>query len=157
MSGAGDSPPHHCTPYELVCWIRAKADEGIEWAQPRKHRFRRAASTLRLTTLGLTGASSVILGLQNLDCWGGLGFSLVTVATLVGAMESFFNWRSRWVLMESAQYRLRRIHDEIDYLLRATPPDQLTLGQIEPFFHRWQNVWTETSERWLEQRRTPNG
>ena len=90
-------------------------------------RPRHGSSGWGAAPLGLTGASSVILGLQNLDFWSGLGFSLVTVATLVGAMESFFNWRSRWVLMESAQYRLRRIHDEIDYLLRATPPDQLTL------------------------------
>jgi hypothetical protein len=88
---------------------------GIVWAQPRKKRFRSAASITRMVTLGLSGASTVILGLQDLDFWASLGFSLVALSTVVAAVEPFFNWRSRWVLMEEAQYELRRIRDELDY------------------------------------------
>ena len=43
--------------------------------------------------------------LQDLDFWSGLGFSLVALVTVINAVEPFFNWRSRWVLMEEAQYR----------------------------------------------------
>jgi hypothetical protein len=50
----------------------------------------------------------------------GLAFSLVAAGTLVNAVEPFFNWRSRWNLMERTQYRLQRIRDELEYLLVKT-------------------------------------
>jgi hypothetical protein len=46
----------------------------------------------------------------------------VASVTVLGALETFFNWRSRLVLMEEAQYRLNRLRDEIDYYLAATSP-----------------------------------
>ena len=38
------------------------------------------------------------------------------LVALISALEPFFNWRSRWILMEEAQYRLQRIRDELEYL-----------------------------------------
>jgi hypothetical protein len=61
-----------------------------------------------VASLILSGASTIILGLQNLDFWTELGFSLVAIATRVNALEPFFAWRSRWVLMEETQYRFYR-------------------------------------------------
>jgi hypothetical protein len=48
----------------------------------------------------LSGASTIILGVQNLDFRAGLGFALVALTTVVAAVEPFFNWRSRRLLME---------------------------------------------------------
>jgi hypothetical protein len=106
-----------------------------------------------MLALGLSAASTVILGLQDLDFWASLGFSLVALSTVVAAVEPFFNWRSRWVLMEEAQYELRRIRDELDYLLATHGDGELRSEDIEPFFQRCQQVWRQTSTRWLDQRR----
>jgi hypothetical protein len=106
-----------------------------------------------MVTLGLSGASTVILGLQDLDFWASLGFSLVALSTVVAAVEPFFNWRSRWVLMEEAQYELRRIRDELDYLLATRGDAELRREDVEPFFRRSQQVWRQTSTQWLDQRR----
>jgi hypothetical protein len=59
----------------------------------------------RIVSLVLAVASTIILGLQQLNFWTGLAFSFVAVGTLVSAVEPFFNWRSRWILMEEAQYK----------------------------------------------------
>jgi hypothetical protein len=146
-------PPAQLSPRELALWVRKEAVRGIAWAQPRKKRFRSAASITRITTLGLSAASTVILGLQDLDFWASLGFSLVAVSTVVAAVEPFFNWRSRWVLLEEAQYELRRIRDELDYMLATCGDSELRPQDIEPFFERSQQVWRQTSTRWLDQRR----
>ncbi|TWF75590.1 hypothetical protein FHX44_111474 [Pseudonocardia hierapolitana] len=146
-------PPQQLSARELALWVRSEAVRGIVWAQPRKKRFRSAASITRMVTLGLSGASTVILGLQDLDFWASLGFSLVALSTVVAAVEPFFNWRSRWVLMEEAQAELRRIRDELDYLLATRGDDELRREDIEPFFERSQQVWRQTSTRWLDQRR----
>jgi hypothetical protein len=55
--------------------------------------------------------------------------------------------------MEAAQYKLRRIQDELEYYLMKTPAADVTLDDLDPFFERLQGVWTETSERWLAYRR----
>jgi hypothetical protein len=104
-------------------------------------------------SLALAAGSTIILGLQHLNFWTGLAFSLVAVGTLVNAVEPFFNWRSRWILMEEAQYRLQRIRDELEYLLLKTPSPDVKFDDLDPFFERLQGVWTDTSERWLEYRR----
>src|SRR5687768_7810859 len=91
-------PPAVLTPRELVLWVRSEAVRGIAWAQQRKRRFRSAASVTRMILLALSAASTVILGLQDLDFWASLGFSLVALSTVVTAVEPFFNWRSRWIL-----------------------------------------------------------
>ena len=95
------------------------------------------------------GGIHLILGLQQLNFWTGLAFSLVAVGTLVNAVEPFFNWRSRWILMEEAQYRLQRIHDELDYHLLKTPSADVAFDDLDSYFERLQGVWTDTSERWV--------
>jgi hypothetical protein len=47
-----------------------------------------------MTILGLSASSTVILGLQDLDFWASVGFSLVALSTVVTAVEPFFNWRA---------------------------------------------------------------
>ena len=106
-----------------------------------------------MLSLVLAVSSTIILGLQHLNFWTGLAFSLVAVGTLVSAVEPFFNWRSRWILMEEAQYKLQRIQDESEYHLLKTPAADVTVDDLDPFFERLQSVWTDTSERWLAYRR----
>lgn len=146
-------PPEALTPRELALWVRAQTVRGIKWAQPRKRRFRSAASVTRMTILILSATSTVILGLQDLDMWASIGFTLVALSTVVTAVEPFFNWRSRWIMMEEAQYELRRIRDELDYLLATHRADELQRDQVEPLFAREQQVWRRTSTRWLDERR----
>jgi hypothetical protein len=115
-----------------------------------------------MLSLVLAVTSTIILGLQHLNFWTGLAFSLVAVGTLVSAVEPFFNWRSRWILMDEAQYKLRWIQDELEYHLLKTPAADLlktpaadvALDDLDPSFERLQGVWTDTSERWLAYRRS---
>jgi hypothetical protein len=140
-------------PHDVALRLQGQVGDGITWARHRKARFRRSASAIRVLSLALAAGSTIILGLQHLNLWTGLAFSLVAVGTLVNAVEPFFNWRSRWILMEEAQYRLQRIRDELEYLLLKTPSPDVKFDDLDPFFERIQGVWTDTSERWLEYRR----
>jgi hypothetical protein len=140
-------------PQDVALRLQSQVDDAITWARHRKARFRRSASAIRVLSLVLAVGSTIILGLQHLNFWTGLAFSLVAVGTLVNALEPFFNWRSRWILMEDAQYRFHRIQDELEYLLLKTPSPDVKLDDLDPFFERFQGVWADTSERWLEFRR----
>lgn len=141
-------------PLETAGHLLEKIRQGNEYARGRKKRFRLASSALKVLTLSLSAASTIILGLQSLNFWAGLAFALVAVVTLLGAVESFFNWRSRWVLMEETQYRFQRLADELEYLIASTPAADLTHDRIQPLFDEYQSVWAQLSEGWLQERRT---
>jgi len=141
-------------PVETAGQLLEKIRQGNLYARRRKKRFRLASSALKVLTLLLSAASTIILGLQNLNFWAGLAFALVALVTLLGAVESFFNWRSRWVLMEETQYRFQRLADDLEYLIASTPADGLTYDRLQPLFDEYQGVWAHLSERWLQERRT---
>lgn len=106
-------PGSALAPHDAALRLQGQVVDGIGWARRRKARFRRSASAIRAASLALSVGSTIILGLQHLNFWTGLAFSLVAVGTLVSAVEPFFNWRSRWILMEEARYRLQRIRESL--------------------------------------------
>jgi hypothetical protein len=101
----------------------------------------------------LTGASTIILGVQDLDFSAGLGFALVALATVLAAIEPFFSWRSRWLLMDEQVYRFYRLRDDIIMAVARRGADQLTHDEVGELYSRYSTIWDETSERWMEHRR----
>lgn len=152
-----DLPRPGMTPLELTRHLLARIDEAHAYARARRSRFRRSSSALRLGSLALSAASTIILGLQDLDFWTGLGFAFVTVATVVNTLEPYFAWRSRWVLMEETQYRFNRLRDEVHYYLAETPADDLDSTRIRELFDQYQEIWDQLSMRWLESRKPGPG
>jgi len=145
------------SPGELLTWLQARIAEALSYTRIRRRRFRRGSIAVRLLSLLLSGASTVILGLQNLTFWASLAFSLVAVTTVLSAVEPFFNWRSRWVLMEDMQARLHRLDNDLTYLVAKTGADGLAPDQLDPYFERLQGIWEETSSAWLESRQAEKG
>jgi len=131
----------------------ARIETANRYARTKKSRFRRSSTALRVTALIPSATSTIILGLQNLDFWAGLGFSLVAVTTVVNAVEPFFAWRSRWVLMEETQYRFYRLRDDVTFYIASTPAGQLDAHVLKSMFEQYQNIWDQLGSRWLETRR----
>ncbi|MGP3974228.1 DUF4231 domain-containing protein [Streptomyces sp. 8N114] len=143
------------SPRDVAALLLDKIRQGIDYARGKKQRFSRSASVTKVATLVLSAASTVILGLQNLNVWAGLALACMALVTLLGAVEPFFNWRSRWVLMEDAQYRFQRLADDLEYLVASTATDDLTFDQLAEIFGRYQTIWDDLSRTWLEHRREP--
>lgn len=150
-SGPGAGP----SPGEAAAFLLDKIRQGNGYARGRKRRFRRSASATKVATLALSAASTVILGFQDLNAWADVALGCVALVTLLGAVEPFFNWRSRWVLMEEAQHRFQRLADDLEYLMASTGPDALTFDQLSEIFGRYQVIWDDLSRTWLEHRREP--
>ncbi|MFB7866619.1 DUF4231 domain-containing protein [Streptomyces sp. NPDC056069] len=143
------------SPREAAALLLDKIRQGNGYARGKKKRFSRSAAVTKVATLVLSAASTVILGLQNLNAWAGLALACVALVTLLGAVEPFFNWRSRWVLMEEAQYRFQRLAEDLEYLVASTSADDLTFDQLNEIFDQYQAIWGDLSRTWLEHRREP--
>lgn len=148
-------PQPGLTPLELARDLVARIERGNAYARSRKNRFRSSSASVRMLSLALTVTSTIILGLQHLNLWTGIAFSLVAIVTTVNTLEPFFAWRSRWVLMEEAQYKFYRLRDELIYYIAATAPEQLEESRLRRMFDEYQHIWVQLSDRWMEYRRTP--
>jgi hypothetical protein len=115
--------------------------------------FRPRASLIKSATLLLTAASTVVLGIQAIPGRATIALPMVALVTAFGGFEGFFNWRSRWILMEECQYRLNRLRDEIDYYVVLTREADLTREQLDSFFRHQQQIWADVSKRWIEFRK----
>jgi len=133
--------------------FRDLVSADMDWADSRKTRFRRCASCVKVTALVLTAASTVVLGIPAIPGRAAIALPMVALVTLISALEPFFNWRSRWVLMEETKYRLNQIRDEMDYHLVTTPAADLNRDQLRGFFADQQDVWHDVSRQWVEFRK----
>jgi hypothetical protein len=147
-AGATGLPTH-----EAARHLRDLVVAHMAWTHSRRARFRAWASTFKGASLALTASSTVILGLQDLTPWASVAFSMVALVTVLNAAEPFFNWRSRWILMEEAQYRLQRLRDELDYYLLTNEPEKMRKDDLDRFFTEGQTIWRDISRRWLEFRK----
>jgi hypothetical protein len=143
------------TPLEVAQQLRQWIVEGNNYSRHKKTQFRLAASSVRVIPLAMSSAATVILGLQNLNFWSGLGFSLVALATGASSIEAFFNWRTRWIFAEEAQYHLYQLQDELDYAVARRP--NFEFSDLDPLYRRYIEVWDRFALQWLEERRRGGG
>jgi hypothetical protein len=138
---------------EAFLHFRDLVSADMDWADSRKVRFRTRASRTRIATLSLTAASTVVLGIPAIPHQTAIALPMVALVTLIGGLEPYFNWRSRWVLMEETQYRLNRIRDQMDYYLVITPEADISQERLDEFFKAQQEIWSDVSRRWIEFRK----
>jgi hypothetical protein len=140
-------------PADVARLLRDWTTSATAYARARRKRFTVASTIVRLVGLGLIASSTIILGLQNLEFWPSVGFVTLALATFVTGLETFFNWRSRWVLSEEAMYRFYRLKDELDFILLLHKSDAITKQQVESLFDKYQETWDSFSLGWLDERR----
>jgi hypothetical protein len=133
--------------------LAASIQDAIRYTSTRKASFMRKSTVVRVGALALSGASTVILGLQDLDFWASLGFALVALSTVAGGIESFFNWRSRWVFAEEAQAYFYQLDDDLKFLLVSKGEAELTIADVRLLFDQYQEIWRRFSSQWTEERR----
>jgi len=129
--------------------FRDLVSADMDWADSRKHRHRRHATRLRVAALGLTAASTVVLGIEPIPNRQWIALPMVALVTVLGGIEAFLSSRPMWVLMEETLYRLNRVRDRMDFHLVSTPPGELTIDQLREFFDEQQEIWADVSRRWI--------
>lgn len=135
-------------PLDALVAFRDLLSADIAWADSRKTTFRRSAAIVRLSTLSLTAAATVVLGIPAIPERASWALPLVAGTVFLGGVDQFFAWRSRWILMEETQYRFNRLRDEVDGQLVIEAAGALTAGKVRDYLHTHSVIWAEVSRRW---------
>lgn len=148
LAGEADLPLR-----EQIVRFRELVSSDMDWTDVRKRRFRSDASRAKVATLLLTAASTVVLGVTAIPARAAIALPMVALVSVLTALEAFYNWRSRWILMEETQYRLNRLRDKMDYYLVTKPVVELKKVDLDAFFAEQQAIWSDVNKRWIEYRK----
>jgi hypothetical protein len=138
---------------EILQRFRDLVSADMDWVDSRKALFRQRATAVKVASLALAAISTVVLGIDAIPARASIALPMVALVGALGAAETYFNWRSRWVLMEESLYRLNRLRDEIDIYLVGTPSAQFSRDALTRFFDDQQLIWRDVSRRWVEFRK----
>ena len=138
---------------EQVMSFRQLVSSDMDWTTIRRRRFQAKAARVKVTTLILTAASTVVLGISGIPARAAIALPMVALVSVLTALDTYFNWRSRWILMEETQYKLQRLRDKIDYYLVTTPAAEVAKTALDEFFSEQEVIWAEASKRWVEYRK----
>jgi len=122
----------------LLIFFRRSMTELVTHA--RKGAFRASATTIKLVSLGMSAAATIILGLVELTKPVAAAFILTALVTLLNALEAYFNFRSRWIIMEEGQARFHRLKDDLEFALTTSSPGGLPEPDLHRFHDRFQEI-----------------
>lgn len=125
---------------------------ALAYLERSRDRNRRRSTTIKLCTVGLSAVATVLLGLQISgmdDFLRNFAFILVTLVTLLNALEPFFNFRSLWVEQEAAIAQFFRLRDELGYEVAAVgggaPADEV----LDRLFRQFLQIWEHHNSAWM--------
>ncbi|MHC6219481.1 SLATT domain-containing protein [Arthrobacter sp. MMS24-S77] len=139
--------------FDLADRVRTNLYSAKTYARWRRKSWRIMASGTHILGLALSATATVILGLAELTGPAQWGFIFSALVTTLGAIEPFFNWRSRWVLAEEALANWHRIDEDLTMYVAETDENDLDRGRIMGFHDEYCRVWEQFNNQWLEQRR----
>jgi hypothetical protein len=142
---------------EKAEWLRKRIEQSIEKATLRTSENQRRATIIKITTILFAGTSTILLGLQITGfekAFKDTAFVLGALITILSAAEPFFNYRALWVEHERAEYQFRLLKDDLEFYLAGTSVDKISETSLKAFHSRFQLIWSEVSQKWLEQRQS---
>ncbi len=134
-------------------WLRNRVIDALERVNRRVTRNRVWATVLKGFSLTFSILATIFLGLQY-ESLRNAAFILITLNTLTFLIEPFFNFRGLWIEHERAEYKFHILRDDLDYYLIGTDSSELSLEKLNYFQKRFQQIWSDLSESWLEQRQS---
>lgn len=138
---------------ELAAMLRGRLYDDKHWARDRREVWSARSSFVHFLTFSLAVLAIVFLGIAKLDGFAVVGFICTTVGTTVAGVESFFNWRSRWIAADAALAGWHDIEERLALYVASTAEASLDNAQLLAFDVERRAVWSEMSQTWLDERR----
>lgn len=104
-------------------------------------------------TFAVSAGATIALGLSEAGVLGNIGFVLSALVTSLTALESFFNWRSRWINAEEALAEWYAIKEDLRFRVSGVPDEAHADLDLDDFYRRYRDVWAQWSRSWIEARK----
>lgn len=102
----------------------------------------------------VSALATITLGLATTDAWGKVGFVLSALVTSLTALESFFNWRSRWIDADDALARWYDVEEDLRRMVATSDESSLTHAEVDRQYKRYRKIWNDWSASWVSARKS---
>ncbi len=138
---------------EIAQNLRDQLYADLDQIRSKRQRWSAGAIAIRTLALALSASATILLGLADLDGMAAVGFAFSALVTTVTALESFFNFRSRWVSADEALARWHRAEESLASYVRMHESDELDVATIMSIDEERRDEWLRFSNDWLAHRR----
>lgn len=155
-----ESMPENTTVLEKAEWLKKNIHDSIEHVRNNRRLNQRRASTIKITSILLSGVVTILLGLQFVGFekyFKDIAFTFGAIVTLINALEPFFNFRALWVEHELALANLYGLKDELEFYLAGTSPQNINTDTLFEFHKKYREIWVSLSTAWIRYRRGESG
>ena len=137
---------------EKIKYLTEQIDSSVNSLRLKKKRNKRKSSLIKVGIIALTGIATILLGLDVLGFekeFKKTAFILTSIATILTALEPFFNYRALWIECEDALAKLYRLKSTFEYYVHGTENQEIEMGQIDRFFEEYLKVWENLGTNWI--------
>jgi hypothetical protein len=139
---------------DLARYIQTRVLAARAYTGSRRRVWRLGASWTHMSTLALSAAATIVLGVSQRDGFGHAAFALSALVTTAAAIEPFYNFRSRWVLAEEILADWYRLEEQLTMYLASTEAAKVDRAEILGFDAEYDRIWQRFSEQWVHHRRS---
>jgi hypothetical protein len=136
--------------------LREKMEYATKKLREDRDQNRRYSVSIKVATVLLTGVATILLGLQIqqfADIQKQVAFAFASLATLLAALEPFFNYRALWVENELAIWKMHSLQDELEFYLASTNKESVKPDKLDSYMKKYVEIWNVLSQTWIENRR----
>jgi hypothetical protein len=125
----------------------------------RRKRDKRKAFVLQMSTVALSAAITVLLGLQVSE--GGrrvlsnVALALGAMVTVMAAAEAFFNHRGLWIRRTLTVRRLEELRRHVDFQLSNGGSETIDEMRLRAWLEELDQIIRDDREAWLRLRSEP--
>ena len=137
-------------------WLKERVGKALQHTYKRKDQNKRRATCVKLTAILLSGIATLLLGLRILGyeaMFVNIAFALVTMVTILNALEPYFNFRALWVEHELAIARFHRINDELNFYLAGSSSKEINSEKLSEIYKEYRETWNSLNNAWIGYRK----
>jgi hypothetical protein len=136
-------------------FIESEIKQRIESFDQDRKFYREKSRQFNIFTASLSALTTFMIGLSQSYNPSKL-ISLVALATsavmtVVNAVDTFYNYRRRWVQNNDTVMKLYELASDIKYT-KACDDGILTSESMDVFYNRYKNILRDANEGWKEDR-----
>jgi hypothetical protein len=156
MRSIDDSAENHSGSKQQLSWLEQEVKHAIDEYRQRRRRDKRKSFTLRLGTVGLSAAITVLLGIrvggEVQQQLANIALALGAMITVLAAADAFFAHRTLWINRTETVRMLEALDRQLAFYKTGLDNGLPEPTEVEGLFSKLDSILAEDQRAWLRAR-----
>lgn len=135
-----------------LAFVQSELDDQLKQYRRRRKRDKQKAFALQMSTVALSAAITVLLGMRNLigltNLFANIALALGALITVLAAADAFFSHRELWILRTQTVRELQDLSRDLRYYVSSLNGNRPCCAELDSFYRRLGEVIKRDNEDW---------